>query len=401
MSQDFVWNRTIGSINGQKGTMISQVDKNGKTVKSDIYIDLNGDNIPDVKVFKSGKNTSVFTVDVKNGVSSWDYSDDLTKRMLAENIEFKPFEKKADKPAAQIAVTKPTPAPEQVVAAPVEVVKPEEETEDKKPQASVVADETAEEQVSEKPERKQEVVSPAAKEKRLVKKGETYDIIARKIRKEIISKNGFCRLSYQEISVQIQAANPDIAPNKLRSTKAKSKIVIPELVYTQKLLPVDNKDKKFTVALNFVLSVEGGYSNNKKDKGGPTNKGVTHETYKKYLIDKKTDMNNKALSTDKNVKNITDAEVAEIYYNYYYNKTNIEEIADKKIAVLAFDTAVNCGPEKAEEMLKASGGDVQKFLQLRRQHYAQIIKKNPSQVEFKDGWENRLVALEKYLNELT
>lgn len=35
--------------------------------------------------------------------------------------------------------------------------------------------------------------------------------------------------------------------------------------------------------LKFVLVREGGYSNNKDDLGGETNKGITHTTYDSYI----------------------------------------------------------------------------------------------------------------------
>ena len=67
MTQDFSWNKTIGMINGYQATKISQVGKDGKTIKSDTYIDFNNDGINDVKVLQQGGKTSVFTAAAENG----------------------------------------------------------------------------------------------------------------------------------------------------------------------------------------------------------------------------------------------------------------------------------------------------------------------------------------------
>ena len=62
----------------------------------------------------------------------------------------------------------------------------------------------------------------------------------------------------------------------------------------------------FKKALKFVLKWEGGYVNNPHDKGGATNKGITQNTYNTWL---------KSLSlAPRDVKNITQEEVEQIYY---------------------------------------------------------------------------------------
>ena len=69
---------------------------------------------------------------------------------------------------------------------------------------------------------------------------------------------------------------------------------------------MDDNSELFKKALKFVLKWEGGYVNDPDDKGGATNKGITQCTYNGWL---KT----KGLKP-KDVKNITDVEVAQIYY---------------------------------------------------------------------------------------
>ena len=66
-------------------------------------------------------------------------------------------------------------------------------------------------------------------------------------------------------------------------------------------------DLYYPQMLKFILQREGGYVNNPKDKGGETNKGITHGTYDVYR-------RSKGLKSQ-SVKNITDDEVRDIYYN--------------------------------------------------------------------------------------
>ena len=66
----------------------------------------------------------------------------------------------------------------------------------------------------------------------------------------------------------------------------------------------------FKKALTFVLIREGGYVNDPDDPGGATNRGITQRTYNAYLA--------KLKKPTADVKNITEYEVKEIYYNNYW-----------------------------------------------------------------------------------
>ena len=71
-------------------------------------------------------------------------------------------------------------------------------------------------------------------------------------------------------------------------------------------------DNLFQKALNFVLKWEGGYTNNPYDKGGATNKGITQYTYNSWLKSQKLQI--------RDIKNISDYEVKEIYFQNYWKK---------------------------------------------------------------------------------
>jgi lysozyme family protein len=67
----------------------------------------------------------------------------------------------------------------------------------------------------------------------------------------------------------------------------------------------------------FVLEREGGYVNNKADKGGPTNKGVTLATYRSVYGQHKT---------VEDLKRITDAEWEYIFKKFYWDKCKADYI---------------------------------------------------------------------------
>ena len=146
-------------------------------------------------------------------------------------------------------------------------------------------------------------------------------------------------------------------------------------------------DKRFNKFLSIVLGREGGYSNKESDRGGETLKGVTHSTYDMYR-------KSKGLPTQ-SVTKMTDDEMQEIYYEMFYKASGADSIPDKKLALYVFDTAVNMGVKTAKNMLEASGGDKDKFENLRKNRYKSIIENDDRQKVNEDGWKNRMIAVKK------
>ncbi|MCQ2740432.1 MAG: hypothetical protein MJ237_09465 [bacterium] len=109
-------------------------------------------------------------------------------------------------------------------------------------------------------------------------------------------------------------------------------------------MPDKNYDKEYSQMLKFVLAREGGYSNNKDDLGGETNKGITHTTYDSYR-------RSKGLPTQ-SVKYITEDEMQEIYYNNYYKASGADKIDNPRLSMYVFDTAVNMGVSVAKDLYK-------------------------------------------------
>ncbi len=485
MAQNCIWSRQVGTINGYSSRMISQHTKNGEIIKSDIYIDFNNDGIPDMKVFRKGSTTSVFNAYAKDGKSYWAYNETETRNVQEKGFKFITNEttkqgapnNSAQTPVlpkqsnvtittsvqpqgSQQAEKQSLPQRQEKVktsnyevksgdsydkiakkiredlikkngSCNLSVIQISQQLQKANPKvsaknlqigmnlvvpdfsskattektATVPAEKKAETKTT-KPADNQAAQSTQPRKKTLLREasthkiqaGENFHTIGKKIAKELAKKSGVVRLDATAIANQIAAANPSVTPDRLQIGK---EIKIPQLVYTQKLLPVDENDKKFKSSVEFVFSVEGDYSNHKADKGGATKYGITQEVYNQYQRDKKADTANKKLATKKNVKNITKAEAEEIYFNNYYNKSGAAQVSDKKIALLLFDTAVNCGVDKAREMYKKAGNNVEKFLALRQQHYDDIVKNDASQKKFQKGWNNRLAKLRKELNRYT
>jgi len=98
----------------------------------------------------------------------------------------------------------------------------------------------------------------------------------------------------------------------------------------------------FDRSLAAVLMHEGGYSNHPQDKGGPTNRGITIATFRKWM---------KRNGTVADLKAISDADVAKIYRRHYWDKVRGDELPSG-VDYAVFDYAVNSGPGRAAKHLQ-------------------------------------------------
>jgi hypothetical protein len=131
---------------------------------------------------------------------------------------------------------------------------------------------------------------------------------------------------------------------------------------------------EFNNALQFVLSKEGGYSNDPTDRGGATNFGISQKAHPNIDVTKLT---------------LDDA--AQIYKNDYWDKIGADNMPPE-MRLVAFDAAVQHGVPTARKMIENSGGDVNKIVESRKQLYTDIVKNDPAQVKFAKGWNNRLTS---------
>lgn len=106
--------------------------------------------------------------------------------------------------------------------------------------------------------------------------------------------------------------------------------------------------KNYAASLSLLLAHEGGYSNNPKDPGGPTNKGVTQAVY---------DRHRKAIGQPaQSVKLITDAEVSTIYNDDYWAMVSADKLPDG-VDYCIFDMAVNSGIDESIRILQRTIND--------------------------------------------
>ncbi len=108
-------------------------------------------------------------------------------------------------------------------------------------------------------------------------------------------------------------------------------------------------DRNFARALALVLKSEGGWSDNPKDPGGATMKGVTLANFRRYV---------KADATKDDLRHITDAQIATVYRRFYWDAVAGAELPDG-VDYAVFDFAVNSGPGRAAKYLQAVVGTLQ------------------------------------------
>lgn len=178
-----------------------------------------------------------------------------------------------------------------------------------------------------------------------------------------------------------------------------------------KLVPLEDKPNDFDIFFEYILKVEGGYSDNPNDKGGATNYGITNAVAKSYGYD---------------VSSLTKEQAKEIYYKAYYKKNRLDEIVSNKIALSIFDWLVNSGIwaiKKAQLTLcnlgykvdidgiigrdtlnSLNSVNVNEFLneyhRIQKLFYEAIVKNNQSQKVFLNGWLNRIKFKIKFIKEM-
>lgn len=151
-----------------------------------------------------------------------------------------------------------------------------------------------------------------------------------------------------------------------------------------------------------LLLIEGGFSNHPEDFGGMTMKGVTLATYRSYCGSDKT---------IKDLQNMSHGTWKSIMKDMYWDRCRADEIENQSVAELIADWCVNSGSTgifKAQEVIGVkpdgivgpktlgaiNGSDSaelhQRILDARKQFYVNIVKRNPSQKVFMNGWMNRL-----------
>ncbi|MBQ7125656.1 hypothetical protein IJO12_01060 [bacterium] len=149
-----------------------------------------------------------------------------------------------------------------------------------------------------------------------------------------------------------------------------------------------NNNSYYPLMLKCILSLEGGYVNHPCDKGGATNCGITTTTYNAYRKSKGLKSND--------IKNITQDEIEEIYYNNYYKLSGANKIQNPQLALYVFDTAVNMGVSVALNLFNKCNNNLDIFEKLRREKYKSYADTDPTQKIFLKGWNNRVTHVKNF-----
>lgn len=189
------------------------------------------------------------------------------------------------------------------------------------------------------------------------------------------------------------------------------KVVIDGIEYIKSQLFNNTSEDVFASIFEYILMVEGGYSNDKADKGGKTKYGIIEVEARKYGY--KGDM-----------KDLTKKIAEDIYKNKYYLSNNLDKIKDKRVALSIADWTINSGnwgTKKAQQTVNILKGDVlvvdgilgeksiqainsinpeiflTQYHELQRKFYQAIVDHNSSQKVFLKGWLNRVARKEEYI----
>ena len=178
--------------------------------------------------------------------------------------------------------------------------------------------------------------------------------------------------------------------------------------------PVSN----FDTAIEFVLSHEGGYTQNPYDRGGSTHYGISlrflknlsNEALKRYGIFEEPN--------EDTIKGLTKDQAKAIYRGEFWASAPFEKICQQEYCNYIFDMAVNCGLAPAIKCVQRACWAVQRDWQHlkddgilgnqtlaaikvcgiflmpciraeRANLYRMIIQSHPDQQEFFTGWLNR------------
>lgn len=155
----------------------------------------------------------------------------------------------------------------------------------------------------------------------------------------------------------------------------------------------------------FILKWEGGFVNDPFDRGGATNKGVTIGTFQSFYPGKTVD----------DLKRITDDQWLTIFKSGYWNPWQADQIKNQAVANIVVDWAWASGARtairKVQELLGVSvdglvgnetlsainGQDAEELfdrIKVARYDFVDaIVKRDPSQKRFINGWKNRIKSI--------
>lgn len=179
-----------------------------------------------------------------------------------------------------------------------------------------------------------------------------------------------------------------------------------------------------TLQYEGVSSSSDGYVDHPNDNGGATKYGISYAFIKGANNIDFFDMNGDNIIDKRDIKNLTFEKAVDIYKKYFWDVFDLDDLDDNKKAFLFFDAAVNHGVRGATKLvqrslnycgysLKVDGiygkksknalievsteDFVENFQKCRTALYKSIVKGNPTQRVFLNGWLNRIKWTERDL----
>ena len=177
----------------------------------------------------------------------------------------------------------------------------------------------------------------------------------------------------------------------------------------------------FDRCISVVLRNEGGYSNDRDDKGGETYRGISRNNWPEWEGWKIIDEYKKSHILKTN-DYITDPEldkmVNEFYLVKFWTPLNLEGITYENNALQIFDFGVNAGLGRAIRTaqrlsgvrvdgvigpvtvfaINSMGEDFEhKYKHARSEYYRYLTEKNPNMIIFLNGWLNRVEKTKIYV----
>lgn len=189
-------------------------------------------------------------------------------------------------------------------------------------------------------------------------------------------------LNARKLVDQAKAQGAAIENIKAITTQVQDK---PAPEYAGPQVTEDGGDYTFDQFLDKTFDLEKGYVAD--DLGSPTMRGIRWDDNKEALT---------ALGYTKGtLKNLTKEDAAKIYRQSYWSAVDAESLP-LEIRAIAADAAVNHGANDALRWIEQSGGDFDKYYQLRKNYYDYLVRVDPVKYSGSySGWMNRLSKFKK------